>query len=251
MDEVSSNFGHVTYYNRIRYEYSDSIEQTIMEEYKNKYSEVLVDCDWTAGTRDQFFYFVQCLKKELKNKTVTVTLRLWQYKQNKPEDIPPVNRCLLMCYNMQTANDYQVQNSIASMAELKKYVSGNPYPLPLDVALPVFKWAVLFRNEKFMGLLGNADAKEYADNLIEYEDLGKGRYRSLTDKVVGDFFVRKGDVIRIEGVSAEELLDMANYLKSEIPMDNYSRVTFFSWNQSYINHHGVDEIKNIYNIFSK
>ncbi len=255
VEEISANFGNQAYYNRnIEYlnsEHNDSIRLSIADEYKDRYSEVLIDCDWTEGTRDKFFYFLKCLKKDFSGKNITVTLRLWQYKRNKPEDVPPVDRCLLMCYNMQTANDFNVENSIASMNELKKYVSGKKYPVTLDVALPVFSWAVLFRNEKFIGLLGNATQKEYADNFIEYEDMGKGRYRSLVDKVIGNFFIRKGDIIRVEEVSKDELKQMADYLDSEIPKDKSSRITFFSWNKSYINNYGTDEIKNIYNTFSK
>jgi hypothetical protein len=213
------------------------------------YSDVLIDCDWTVSTKEKFFYFVRCLKNEWPDKMITVTLRLWQYKQRKPDDIPPVDRCLLMCYNMQMVNDFQVNNSIASMAELKKYISGDTYPLPLDVALPAFNWAILFRNEKFAGLLGHIDKKQYANNFIEYSDVGKGRYRAIVDKVESNFFIRKGDIVRIEEVSPDELLQMAQYLKSKINMDDYSRVTFFSWNKSYINNLGINEIKNIYSAF--
>jgi hypothetical protein len=253
IDEISSNFGKAAYYKRnipyVSEAQNDSAKKVVEKEYKTYYSDILIDCDWTGGTQDKFFYFINCLKKDIPDKNITVTLRLWQYKRQKSEDIPPVNRCLLMCYNMQTANDFNVQNSIASMKELKKYVSGEPYPLPLDVALPIFNWGVLFRNEKFVGLLGNLDAKDYANNFVEYENMGNGRYRSLIDKVIGNYFVRKGDIIRIEGVSIDELRQMSKYLKTEIPMDSYSRVTFFSWNQLYIQNYGIDEIKDIYTSF--
>ena len=130
----------------------DSLENAFINDYKSKVTDILIDCDWTAGTQEKFFYFIECLKKDCADKEITVTLRLWQYKRNKPKDIPPVDRCLLMCYNMQALNDYRVENSIASFEELKKYVSGKKYPLKLDVALPIFNWAILFRNEQFMGI---------------------------------------------------------------------------------------------------
>ena len=151
---------------------------------------------------------------------------------------------------MQALNDYKVENSIASLGELKKYVSGKKYPLKLDIALPIFNWAILFRNEQFMGILGNVNKQEYDDNFIDYQPLGNARYCSLTDRVIGSFFVRKGDIIRIEEVSKEELHQMAEYLKSEINMDKYSRITFFSWNKVYINNYGSDEIKDIRAVFN-
>jgi hypothetical protein len=264
IEELSENFGHNAFHQRGLYTYQDEASddpdrrkqydlayRQVMNEYNERYDEVLIDCDWTARTRDKFFYFVECLKKDMSGKEITVTLRLWQYRQNKPADIPPVKRCLLMCYNMQSANDFNVQNSIASPGELKKYVSGKKYPLKLDVALPLFGWAILFRDEEFVGLLGRADNKDFADNFIEYENLGDGRYRSLTDKVMGDFFVRKGDIIRVEQASGDELHQMAGYLKKELPTRQDTRITFFSWNKIYINNYGTDEIKKIYAAFDK
>lgn len=255
IDNITGSFGRNAYYARKRnYDSSlnrDSIRKLAISDYQKRYKDILIDCDWTAGTKDKFFYFLNRLKKECGDKNITVTLRLWQYKQTKTAGVPPVNRCLLMCYNMQTANDFNVENSIASMNELKKYISGDKYPVKLDVALPIFSWAVLFRNEKFVGLLGNATNKDYEDNFVEYESIGNGRYRSLVDKVVGNFFIRKGDIIRVEGISKKELQDMGEYLKKEIPMDEYSRITFFSWNKSYIENYGTEELKYIYNLFAK
>ena len=238
------------YNDSIKFAKIDSAKKVFVDSFMNNVTEVLIDCDWTAGTQENFFYFIECLKKDFADKEITVTLRLWQYKRNKPEDIPPVDRCLLMCYNMQALNDYKVENSIASLGELKKYVSGKKYPLKLDIALPIFNWAILFRNEQFMGILGNVNKQEYDNNFIEYESLGNGRYCSLIDKVIGNFFIRKGDIIRIEEVSKEELHQMAEYLKSEINMDKYSRITFFSWNKVYINNYGSDEIKDIRAVFN-
>ena len=255
INDITGKFGLAAFYGRGYPDDQnlnrDSLRNCVVNEYKNRYKDILIDCDWTAGTKDKFFYFLNRLKKDLSDKRVTATLRLWQYKQTKTAGIPPVDRCLLMCYNMQTANDFDVKNSIASIGELKKYVSGDKYPLPLDIALPIFSWAVLFRNEKFVGLIGNATEKDYRDNFIEYESLGEGRYRSLTDKVVGNYFMRKGDVIRVESVCKEELKEMAQYLKSEIATDESTRITFFSWNKSYIDNYGTDEIKNIYSLFGK
>lgn len=257
IETITSDFGGNIFNQRTQnerntnYDQIDSLRNIFLADYKkNAYKDILIDCDWTEGTKENFFYFVNRLKNDFAEKEISVTLRLWQYKQTKTAGVPPVDRCLLMCYNMQTANNPKVENSIASMSELKKYVSGDKYPLKLDVALPIFSWALLFRNDTFVGLLGNATNKEYEDNFLEYESLGNGRYRALVDKVVGSFFMRKGDIVRVESVSNDELQDMAKYLKSQINMDKYSRITFFSWNKSYIENYGTNELQKIYNQFS-
>ncbi|MCL1937111.1 MAG: hypothetical protein FWF52_01785 [Candidatus Azobacteroides sp.] len=224
------------------------VSQSVSEK---SYSDILIDCDWTGKTSENFFYFLKQLKNDFHEKEITATLRLWQYKQRDIAGIPPVKRCLLMCYNMQTANDYTVENSIASLSELKKYVSGDKYPLKLDLALPIFNWAILFRNGRFIGLLGEVAKADFENNILDYESIGENRYQLITDKVIGNFFARKGDEIRVEMVTKNELENMIQYLKSEIDLDSDFRMTFFAWNESYIKNYGTDEIKNIYTSFSK
>lgn len=156
-----------------------------------------------------------------------------------------------MCYNMQSPEDYRTENSIGSLEELKKYVSKDNYPLSLDIALPIFNWAVLFRNERFVGLLGNVYPDTYENNFIEYKKTGNKHYQLLTDKVIGNFFARKGDVVRVENVDPDELLAMAKHLSSTLSGNKIGRITLFSWNTSYIHNYGTNQIENVYSAFSK
>lgn len=265
VDQLNASFAETAYYkreNKKGYDdfenyddyqvYIDSMKTIAREQINNRYTDVLIDCDWAEGTKDKFFYFLNQIKKDFgTSKQLSVTLRLWQYKATKTAGVPPADRCLLMCYNMQNANNFKIENSIATIDELKKYVSGDQYPISLDIALPIFNWGVLFRNEKFVGLLGNVDTQYYEDNIIEFEKIEDNRFRLLDDMVIGDFFARKGDIIRVETVSQKTLNKMVDYLKSEIKTTENSRVTFFSWNNIYINNYGTDELQTIYATFSK
>jgi hypothetical protein len=151
---------------------------------------------------------------------------------------------------MQTANDFSVTNSIATIEELKKYITEKSYPVSLDIALPVFSWAVLFRNEKSVGLIGNADRNEYENNVIDYRKIADNQYVLLTEKVIGNFFARKGDVIRMESVDITELVEMAEFLHDNIKTDEDTRITFFSWNKKYLNNYEPYEIHRIESVFS-
>jgi hypothetical protein len=191
------------------------------------------------------------MKAEFPEKQITVTLRLWQYKYRTKAGIPPAERCLLMCYNMQMANEYDAENSIGSLDELEKYIIEKKYPLQLDIAFPVFSWAILFRNQRFIGFLGE-DAKNIAvDNPEEYEELSPNRYRLLTDQVIEPYFARRGDEIRIEMVSLPELEKMTGFLKKKVSLERSSRITLFSWNKQDIQTYGTNEIKELYTVFSK
>ncbi len=257
IEYITERFALTSFYKsesfKNNYDYSriDSARSIYANRYKQRYSDILIDCDWTEKTKDSFFYFVNRLKKDFPDKEITVTLRLWQYNQQKTAGIPPVKRCLLMCYNMQSPEDYRTENSIGSLEELKKYVSKDNYPLSLDIALPIFNWAVLFRNERFVGLLGNVYPDTYENNFIEYKKTGNKHYQLLTDKVIGNFFARKGDVVRVENVDPDELLAMAKHLSSTLSGNKIGRITLFSWNTSYIHNYGTNQIENVYSAFSK
>lgn len=210
----------------------------------NKYNEILIDCDWSKNSKENFFYFVEKLKQEIPDKHITTTLRLWQYKNPKAAGVPPVERVLLMCYNVESANTYDIDNSIASIQEIEKYVQGVSYPLKIDIALPIFNWGVIFRDQNFKGVIRNVSISDY--QTPQYEQLSENKFRLKEEIVIGDFFARPGDEIRIEMLSKAELKELTSYLLSEIKTDKYSRITFFAWDKNYINNYGTNEIKNIY-----
>lgn len=119
-------------------------------------NEVQLDCDWTARTKDAYFHLLKRLRQEpfFRNKTISATIRLHQLKFISQNGVPPVNKGLLMCYNMGNLRHPQTKNSIIEEAELVKYIRNlDSYPLPLDVALPIFDWYILFEGNQYKGLV--------------------------------------------------------------------------------------------------
>lgn len=239
LDTLAFNIkGQIEYINRI---YSK-------HQLGDKYSDILIDCDWSKRSKEKFFYFLEKLKKLLPDKEVTTTLRLWQYKNQKLAGIPPVNRVLLMCYNLQAANNYDVENSIVTLDEIKKYTEGVKYPLIVDLALPVFSWSVFFRNKEFKGVVNNALKDDYFNNR-KYTQISPSRFILEEEMVVGKFFARPGDEVRVEGLSMLELNELADYLFATVKMSEDSRLTFFSWDIEENSINNMYEIENIYNRF--
>lgn len=217
----------------------------INQDFSNKYSDILIDCDWSVKSKEKFFYFVEKLQSLIPDKDITTTLRLWQYKNQKLAGIPPVDRVLLMCYNVEAANNYNADNSIATLSEIKKYVEGGRYPLKVDIALPLFSWGVIFRRGEFKGVIKDI----YKDNYIQnktFISITSNRFRLNEEMVLGNFFARPGDEIRIEGMNATELSELADYLCKNINIDKNSRITFFSWDLKNDTTQIVYEIKNIF-----
>jgi hypothetical protein len=223
---------------------NDSVRQVAEKIFARKVQDILIDCDWTLGTRDNYFYFLKQLKHNFSGYKLSTTLRLWQYQQQKSAGVPDVDRCLLMCYSMESPSSYTIENSISSVKELQKYLTKKHYPLKLDIALPIFSWAVTFHEGNFKGLVNGIDPTTYKEDTASYFALSDNRYKLKKDIMIVNKYFRYGDELRPEQVSPDELAKMAKILKKSVDLDKDARVTFFSWDTVYIKHYGIENIKN-------
>lgn len=227
----------------------DSVETFSIKEFENKISEIVIDCDWTEKTKDKYFLFLKHLQELNTKHTISATLRLWQYKDRETSGIPPVKKCLLMCYNLNSPAQYNIKNSICSVDELKKYIKDDTYPISLDVALPIFNSAVIFRNGSFKGMISNVNLADYENDTVNYQKLKDKLFKFKTDQIIGNTVIRYGDELRVEQLKTTELDEIADLLSEKLELDDDSRVTFFSWDTTYINNYGIENIKKYYQLF--
>ena len=179
--------------------------------------ELHLDCDWTRSTKTAFFEFSAALQNRLpQGWELAVTLRLDQYKNHHLTGIPPAGRGVLMAYNMGQIKRPGPGNSIIDPLVAGNYLAagGRPYPLPLDLALPIFSWAVVFDEyDRYRGLL--SPVPEELDSLDHCLPLGGGMYT-----VIKPFFssggrpLPQGWRLRREESSQEDLLTVAQILRS-------------------------------------
>lgn len=205
-------------------------------------NEVQIDCDWTAGTKDIYFHLLGQLKQQpfFKNKTLSATVRLHQLKFITQSGVPPVDKGLLMCYNMGNLRHPQTRNSIIDEDELKKYINNlNDYPLPLDVALPLFDWWVLF------------DGAQYKGIVREFQPVGNGNepvIRFKRDTVIGSYAFRAGQWLRHETSDAtlvKACADrIAKKLKSKTPT-----VILYHLHEPLISKYTPDELESFFSSF--
>lgn len=184
-----------------------------------------VDCDWTKRTKDKYFYLLQLLGKSTSN-VVTCTIRLHQYKYYQ-NNIPPVKRGVLMCYNISDPKNFDVENSIFSYGETMKYIEDVKYPLPLDIALPSFSWGVMFDSQKeFEGFCSKINLEDIQKDSCfaktERENVYTSKY---THEKFGRFF-RKGNMVRVENVNPDDVVKIKSYLLSALKKYNPSIVLF-------------------------
>jgi len=219
------------------------------EAVKKRITDIFIDCDWTPKTRDNYFYLLTEIKKILPQYKLSATIRLWQYRDYEQAGIPPADKGLLMCYNMESAEKHDVKNSLATSSELKKYITHDDYSLPLDVALPVFNWSVVFRDCKFKGILSDFGSDGGPEqNPQDFTKKSENRYTFNRDMVIGQTYYRYGDELRVEKTSPAEMEAMIALLKDNIDLEN-ARVTFFSWDKNYIDDYGIKTISGFYSLF--
>lgn len=196
--------------------------------------EIQIDCDWTPATRAAYFRFLEAFKKQdiVQPRALSCTVRLHQFRERKENGIPPVQRSTLMCYNMASPRDTAVQNAIFDLALLKGYLEGQPeYPLPLDVALPVFSWGAWFRSGEFRGLLSGWDAERLGDT-AHFHSLGNNLYQIRRDTVWAGDYLREGDLVRLDAPADEDILASKPLLQPLFGPD--SRLLFFDWDTTKI-----------------
>jgi len=181
-------------------------------------SEVQLDCDWTATRREVYFALLRAVKRQtfLKGKILSATVRLHQVKYVGKSGIPPADRGMLMCYNMGNTRKPGPHNSILDAEEAEDYLENiGAYPLPLDIALPLFRWCVLFRDHALVGILRDVPPEEAATASF-LQKKNALEYRCVADTLWHGYALKTGDILRTEIVEAEAIHRIARYAARRI-----------------------------------
>ncbi len=213
-------------------------------------NEIQIDCDWTASSKIKYFKLLEILSNYARNDSssshcsISCTIRLHQVKYAAKTGVPPVKKGLLMCYNMGNLKNFTTKNSILETAELKKYL-GNlaSYPLALDVALPLFEWKVLFRNNIYSGLIENLPDSFFNSSFILQKE---NRLEILKDTLLQGYTFKKGDIIRNEKSDYTEIISAACEVNKRLK-NTTLRVSLYHLDSVILNKYSFNEMENIYN----
>ncbi|MCS3867939.1 hypothetical protein J3D55_000855 [Chryseobacterium ginsenosidimutans] len=191
------------------------IQKKISEYHFKTSSEIQIDCDWTAGTRDDYFKFLKELKK-ISGKEITCTLRLHQVKDKVQTGIPPVEKVYLMCYSTSSPLENSDKNSILDVNTLKSYLSKiDEYPIKkIEVALPIYSW----------GIVTNYLGKHKLINALSEKDLENPHFKKISTTEIeirkdGFYFgnyLNKGFRIKVEEISDEQIQEVVDFLEKKI-----------------------------------
>lgn len=210
--------------------------------------EIQIDCDWTESTKEKYMDFLRELKSQTKL-TVSVTLRLYPYKFPDKMKVPPVDKALLMCYNLMSIHDNRVKNSILDLDELTKYLKGaKKYPLPLDIGLPIYRNMHVYQNNQFTRSLHQADC----DSLYPYLTHQKGLWYSVNEDVkISGFFLRKGDKVKYEYIDENKMQKAIEIIKKYVRLRKEFTISFYQLNESDVKNQGNEELVDYFTAFSQ
>lgn len=131
------------------------------------WNEIQLDCDWTGRTQDAFYILCKEVKARAKEKLLSSTIRLHQLTQ----EAPPVDYGVLMVYNTDLFSDYLTDNSILNNKTVEAYLSKKmEFDLPLDIALPIFQWDIIFQDKKFVRIAKHYERPD-SDETIRHEQV--------------------------------------------------------------------------------
>jgi hypothetical protein len=217
---------------------------------KTNYTELQIDCDWTQTTRDNYFYLLTKIREQTarQHQTLSVTLRLHQLKNQKKSGVPPADRVMLMCYNMGNLRKYGNQNSILDIEEMKKYINSNiaNYHLPVDIALPLFSWAVAFHDKQYIGISKHVSFADLG-NPAEFDKQTDNIYRAKTD--LPQYGFKINDEVRWENTTLPALQDAAKYLSALIKSDTIN-VAYFHLDEATLKAFKYDDLEKVTHLFN-
>ena len=209
--------------------------------------EIQIDCDWTGVTRAAYFTLLQAIVDLTQPQQIIVsaTIRLHQVKYADEMGVPPVARGMLMCYNMASPKYTGARNAIFDVHDAEDYLGKiERYPLPLDVALPLFSWGVVYRKERFIMLINNARMSDF-EGRTEFERDEDGMFFAKQDAAVNGQDVFKGERVRVDEPRMDHAQRLARFLAAKLGNAPVS-VAWFHYDPAVVKHYDINDINQAY-----
>lgn len=205
------------------------IQQLIEKLQLSTSNEIQIDCDWTKGTKKDYFKFLTKLKN-ISKQNITSTLRLHQVKDKKTMGIPPVDKVYLMCYSTSSPLDKSDKNSILDINLLQNYLADvENYPLKMDIALPIYSW----------GIITNHFGKHLLINGLNSKDLENPNFKKLSNNeaiVLKDGFyfgkyLNENFKIKIEEITPQQRHQVIRFIENKI---NDFNIIYYQLDEKFI-----------------
>jgi hypothetical protein len=207
--------------------------------------ELQVDCDWTDKTRDAYFELLRGLRTP--GVALTATIRLHQVKYRERTGVPPIDRGMLMFYNMGKFSADPGARVIFDADAADHYIARiHDYPKPLDVALPIWSWITQVRDDRVVDLLQSTDPDELAA-LDFLRPLAPDRYVATRTAFVHGVLLREGDELQVEITGPAETLAAATMVAAHLaPVESSRTVTLFDLSERNLARHATAQLDHVF-----
>ncbi|MFA5619353.1 MAG: hypothetical protein WDA08_03510 [Weeksellaceae bacterium] len=201
--------------------------------------EIQIDCDWTASTRDNYFLFLNELRN-IAQKNISSTLRLHQVKFKTKTGIPPADKVYLMCYATSNPIEEVEKNSILDLELLKDYLKDiDQYPLKIDVALPIYSWAIATNHlgkKKLINGVTESDVKNE-----NFREINEGLYEVTTDTFLRGVYLNQGFTVKPENISSELLTESRRFLDAKIQSD--FDIVYYHLDSLFLSNYNIQDLQ--------
>ena len=209
-----------------------------------KIEEIQFDCDWTVQTKENYFLFLKTVQQISKDIVVSATIRLHQIKDKQQTGIPPIEKGVLMYYATSSPIEDNNNNSILDNNTAKNYIENlDEYPIKLDVALPIYSWAIV-TNELGEKRLVNGIRPENLSDSTLYQKLNKNNYRVKKEHYLNAIFVYENYEIKIEYISENDLQIAAKNIRKKINNKSFQTILYYLDDKN-IKHYSTETLKNL------
>ena len=193
---------------------------------KINYQSIQFDCDWTLSTKDKYFIFLRSFKN-INHHKLQATIRLHQIKYKEVTGVPPVDRGVLMFYNMGKPNTGAGQsNSIYNDADAAKYIAYLPrYPIQLDVALPLFSWALHIRDHRVIQVYEKIKRAQLNNKQLFNRD--GNNYTARKSFFLDGIYIKESDIFKLEETDLNALQKAAKQLSESLSQQNNRTIIYY------------------------
>jgi hypothetical protein len=208
--------------------------------------EIQIDCDWTLSSKDNYLRFIEAFRK-VSNKKLSATIRLHQIKYFEKTKIPNVDRGVLMYYNMGKIAPDSL-NSIYDRNIANRYLSSlKNYPLPINIALPIYSWGIHIRDGKIIGLRNKIDINNLKNN-SSFVLTKENWFTIVHSNFKNGTYYKENDLLKIETITSTNLLEMATDLE-ENTAQNPKEIIFYDLDEFNIKNYDTALFEKIINCF--
>ncbi len=216
-----------------------------------RFRELQLDCDWTDRTRERYFAFLERLGRlaAAEKISLSATIRLHQVKYHRRTGIPPVARGMVMFYNMGNIGAEDGRASIFNRPDAERYAAHlSTYPLPFDIALPVFSWSIQIRDGRVVALLEKIASADLEGN-PGFSRIGERRYRAGGSFFLHGAYFRKDDEVVFEDTGPGVTLEAASLASRNCPRSPSRVVTFFDFDERRLRRYERSDLDRVAALF--